>query len=253
MGCGRHDHAAGAGVTTFGVGDRVYAYCRKPTVQWGTYAEHVAVAADHVAPMPANTSFAQAAGVPLVGLTSWQSLFDAGELGAGQSVLVHAGAGGTGGMAVQFAKHAGATVYTTASAANHDYVCGLGADVVIDYRAEDFVAAVHKASPDGVDLVYVTAAGVIDASYRAIRPGGRLVSIVEQPDPDAAKRHEVETRYVFVEPNGAQLREITGLIEAGAAATLPITEYPLADAAKAHAESEAGHVRGKIVLNVASG
>ena len=124
----------GEAVNEFSVGDRVYAYCRKPTVQWGTYAEYVAVPASAVAAMPANLSFAEAAAIPLVGLTSWQVLFDAANLRAGQTVLIHAGAGGLGSIAIQLAKNAGATVFTTASAANHEYVRSLGADHVIDYR-----------------------------------------------------------------------------------------------------------------------
>lgn len=241
----------GAGVSEFALGDRVYAYCRKPLVQWGAYAEFIALPADHVAPMPKSLSFAEAASIPLVGLTSWQSLFDAGELQAGQTVLIHAGAGGTGGKAIQFAKHAGATVLTTASAANHDHVRELGADHVIDYRTENFVDAVKRVEPDGVDLAYVTAAGIIADTMTALRPGGRLVSIVEQPDREHAARRSVTASFVFVEPSGAQLRDIAALVEAGTVKPLPIQEYALEDAAKAHAESERGHVRGKIVLRVA--
>jgi NADPH2:quinone reductase len=221
-------------------------------VQWGAYAEFIALPAGHVAPMPENLSFAEAASVPLVGLTSWQSLFDAGGLKAGQSVLIHAGSGGTGGMAVQFAKHAGAIVFTTASAGNHDYVRSLGADHVIDYRSTDFVDAIKSVEPAGVDLAYVTASGVIEESLRAVRPGGRLVSIVEQPDPEDARRHGIEAAFHFVEPSGAQLREIAALIEAGTVRPLPIEEVPLEQAAKAHSKSEAGHTRGKIVLTIAA-
>ena len=243
--------ALGAGVSEFAVGDRVYAYCRKPVVQWGAYAEFIALPAGHVAHMPANLSFAEASSIPLVGLTSWQSLFDAGTLKAGESVLIHAGAGGTGGKAIQFAKHAGAKVFTTASPANHDHVRDLGADHVIDYRTENFVDAVKRVEPDGVHLAYVTASDVIADTMTAVRPGGRLVSIVEQPDPEHSARQGVTAAFVFVEPSGAQLRDIAALIEAGTVRPLPIQEYPLEEAARAHAESEAGHVRGKIVLRVA--
>lgn len=243
--------ALGSGVSDFAVGDRVYAYCRKPTVQWGCYAEFIALPAEYVAPMPENLSFAEGSSLPLVGLTSWQSLFDAGNLQAGQSVLVHAAAGGTGGIAVQLAKHVGATVFATASAANHGYVRGLGADHVIDYRLESFADAVKRVSPDGVDLAYVTAAGVIQDSMRCVRQGGRLVSIVEQPDVEEATRSGIEASFVFVEPNGAQLRKISALLEVEEIKPLPVKEYPLQQAAQAHAESEASHVRGKIVLRIA--
>jgi NADPH:quinone reductase len=174
--------AVGTAVNNFEVGDKVYAYCRKPIVQWGTYAEYMAMASSAVAPMPANLTFAQGAAIPLTALTSWQALFDAGQLKAGQSVLIHAGAGGTGGMAIQFAKHAGATVFTTASAGNYEYVRSLGADHVIDYQRQSFVEVIKNKSPDGVDLAYVTVGGdVLRNSYRVMKPGGALVSIVEAP------------------------------------------------------------------------
>ena len=243
--------AIGSAVSNSAVGDKVYAYCRKPEVQWGAYAEFIALPAGHVAPMPANLSFAEAASVPLVSLTSWQSLFDVGGLQAGQTVLIHAGAGGTGGMAIQFAKQAGAIVFSTASAANHDYVRGLGADHLIDYRSENFVDAIKNVEPSGVDLAYVTASGVIEDSLRAVRRGGRLVSIVEQPDAENARERGVEAAFHFVEPSGAQLRQITALIEAGTVKKLPIEELPLEEAADAHSKSEAGHIRGKIVLRIA--
>ena len=243
--------ALGPGVTGFAVGDAVYAYCRKPEVQWGAYAEFIVLPADYLAPCPASLLFAEAASIPLVGLTSWQSLFDAGGLAAGQSVLIHAGAGGTGGMAIQFARHAGARVITTASAANHDLVRRLGADHAIDYRTEAFAEAVRRIEPDGVDLAYVTAGGVMAETLSVVRPGGRLVSIVEPPDTEAAAARDVTASFVFVEPSGAQLREIAALIEAGSVTPLPVRELPLANAAQAHAESESGHVRGKIVLRIA--
>jgi NADPH2:quinone reductase len=243
--------AVGPSVTGFEVGDKVYAYCRKPIVQWGTYAEYVTMASSAVAPMPANLTFAQAAAIPLTALTSWQALFDAGQLKAGQSVLVHAGAGGTGGMAIQLAKHAGAMVFTTASAGNHEYVRSLGADHVIDYQRESFVEVIKARSPDGVDLVYVTVGGdVLRNSYRVLKPGGALVSIVDAPDVEEARRLGIRATFVFVEPNGAQLREITRLIEAGRVRPAAIAEMNLEEAPRAQELSQAGHVRGKIVLKI---
>jgi NADPH:quinone reductase len=243
--------ALGTGAAGFRVGDNVYAYCRKPTVQWGAYAEYVAIASSAVAPMPANQTFAQAAAIPLTALTSWQALFDAGQLKAGQSVLIHAGAGGTGGMAIQLAKHAGATVFTTANAGNHEYVRSLGADHAIDYQRESFVEAIRSRSPDGVDLAYVTVGGaVLRNSYRVVKPGGALVTIVEAPDVEEAQRLGIRAAFVFVEPNGAQLREITRLIEAGIVRPPEITEMNLEEAPRAQELSQAGHVRGKIVLKI---
>jgi NADPH2:quinone reductase len=209
------------------------------------------MASSAVAPMPANLTFAQAAAIPLTALTSWQALFDTGQLKAGQSVLVHAGAGGTGGMAIQLAKHAGAMVLTTASAGNHEYVRSLGADHVIDYQRESFVEVIKARSPDGVDVVYVTVGGdVLRNSYRAVKPGGALVTIVEAPDAEEARRLGIRATFVFVEPNGAQLREITRLIETGRVRPPEITEMTLEEAPRAQELSQAGHVRGKIVLKI---
>ena len=243
--------ALGTKAAGFQVGDKVYAYCRTPIVQWGTYAEYVAMASSAVAPMPANLTFAQAAAIPLTALTSWQALFDTGQLKAGQSVLIHAGAGGTGGMAIQLAKHSGATVFTTASAGNHQYVRSLGADHVIDYQRESFVEVIKNRSPGGVDLAYVTVGGdVLRNSYRVVKPGGALVTIVEAPDVEEARRLGIRATFVFVEPNGTQLREITRLIETGIVRPPEITEMNLEEAPRAHELSQAGHMRGKIVLKI---
>jgi NADPH:quinone reductase-like Zn-dependent oxidoreductase len=243
----------GADVDVFAISDRVYAYCRKPEVQWGTYAEYVTMTADAVAPMPKSLGFDEAAAIPLVGLTSWQSLFDAAQLAAGQSVLIHAGAGGIGGIAIQLAKHAGATVVTTARPDNHDYVRWLGADYVIDYTRDDFVQAVLEQIPGGVDVAFATVGGeVLRRSYHAVRPNGFLVSIVDQPIEEERIRAAVRHSYVFVSPNGGQLRDIAALIDAGRLRAPANTEMPLHEAATAHRLSQEGHVRGKIVLRVAA-
>lgn len=243
--------AVGGAETGFKVGDRVYAYCRKPLVQWGTYAEYVTVRADVVAPIPAGLDFAAASTVPLAGLTAWQSLFEAGELRAGQSVLVHAGAGGVGGFAIQFAKAAGARVATTASAANHDYVRALGADLAIDYRTEDVGAQLRQWAPGGVDLLLDTVGGdTLHAGYAMLKPGGILVSIVDRPRPEEAHAHGVRCAYVFVDPSGEHLRAISRLIEAGSVHSPVFDELPLEQAPEAHRRSETRHGRGKIVLRI---
>ena len=243
--------AVGDGVHGFGVGERVYAYCRKPLVQWGTYAEYVSMPAAAVAPMPQVLSFAEAATIPLVGLTSWQALFNAAHLEAGQSVLILNGAGGTGSLALQFAKHAGARVLACASAGNHQYLGSLGADVLIDYRNADLVSAVKAHAPEGVDVIYANIGGEPHMqSYRLIKAGGALVSIVDQPDKDAAKAAGATAVYVFVEPSGKQLREIARLIDAGFVKPPQITVMKLEEAAEAQRLSEAHHVRGKIALKV---
>jgi NADPH:quinone reductase len=244
--------AVGPDVHQFSVGDMVYAYCRKPLVQWGTYAEYVTMSAAAVAPLPQVLSFAEAAAIPLVGLTSWQSLFDAARLEAGQSILILNGAGGTGSLAIQFAKHAGATVFACASAANHAYLRALGADVLIDYRNTDVAAAVRARATEGVNVVYANIGGEPHhRSYALLKPGGTLVSIVDQPDEDAAKAVGASAAYVFVEPNGGQLREIGRLIEAGFVKPPEVTVMKLEEAAEAQRLSQAQRVRGKIALKVA--
>ena len=239
----------GEGVTGFSIGERVWSYCRKPDIQWGTYAEYVTMAAEAVAPMPTNLSFAQASTIPLVGLTSWQSLFDVAEIRPGQTVLIHAGAGGIGSLAVPLAKWAGATVISTARSANHDYVRGLGADHVIDYTEQDFVTASRAVAPDGVDMVFGTVGGeVLNRSYDALKPGGILVSITDATDKDRAEALGVRVKYVFVSPNGPQLRRLAGLVEAGILKPPAIEEMPIERAAEALERSKHGHVKGKIVL-----
>ena len=241
----------GKGVTAFHVGDKVFAYCRKPKVQHGTYAEYVTMAAEAVAPMPRNLDFAAASTIPLTGLTAWQSLFDAGKLSAGQKVLVHAGAGGVGSLAIQFAKSAGATVFTTARGRNHSYVKGLGADAAIDYTREKFVDAVRALAPEGIDLVFDTVGKHVQReSYKTLKRGGTLVSIIDLSESGEAEPYGVRTSFVFVSPNGDQLREIAALIEEGTVRPAEYEEIPLDRAAEAQERSRAGHVRGKIVLNI---
>jgi NADPH2:quinone reductase len=209
------------------------------------------MAADAVAPMPGNIGFEAASTVPLAGLTAWQSLFDAAKLSSGQKVLVHAGAGGVGSYAIQFAKHAGATVYTTARRQNHDYVKGLGADAAIDYARENVVDAVRALAPGGVDLVYDMVGGHVQKeSYKALKPGGTLVSIVNIPEPEEARAYGARAHFVFVSPNGEQLRRIAALIESGAVKPAAYEEFPLEKAAEAQERSRGGHVRGKIVLKI---
>lgn len=243
--------SVGRGVTRFKPGDQVYAYARKPEVQWGTYAEYTTLIESSVARMPSNIGFNEAAGIPLVGLTAWQCLHDAARLRAGETVMIYAGAGGVGGMAIQFAKAAGARVLTTASRRNHEYVRSLGADAVIDYHDEDVAAAVQRQAPEGIDVVVDTVGEEAQSeSLRFLKEGGRLVSVIEMPNAEKAARIGVKPLYVFVTPNGAQLEEISRLIEAGKVRPLAIDELPLEEVAQAHLRSEEGHVRGKLVLRI---
>lgn len=242
--------SVGKNVKNFKPGDEVFAYCRKPTVQWGTYAEYVAFDAEHVALKPKNINFAQAAAIPLVGLTAWQSLFDSAKLKKGETILIHAGAGGVGSMAIQFAKNVGARVITTASSLHHDYVKKLGTDAAIDYN-EGFVEAVKKLAPQGVDVVFDSVGGqTLRDSVKLLKTNGRLVSIVEHLDPALAAKHHIQSSYVFVAPNGKELGEIAKLITEKKIVVPHIEEMLLQDAAKAQEKNKKGHTEGKIVLKV---
>lgn len=243
--------AVGDGVTAFNEGDRVYAFCRKPTVQWGTYAEYVCFDATHVAPIPSTLTPAQAASIPLVALTAWQSLFDDAKLKREQTILVHAGAGGVGSMALQFAKHVGAKVYTTASANHHDYVKKLGADIVIDYNQHPFEEAIIGYEPEGVDVVYdCVGYETLERSYGVAKKSGCLVSIVNRPDPELCDTHQIRGAFTFVRPEGSQLSSIGQLIDEGKVAPPAITEIPFSEYAKAWDQIKSHHTQGKIVLKI---
>jgi NADPH:quinone reductase-like Zn-dependent oxidoreductase len=238
----------GKNVKGFKIADEVFAYCRKPIVQWGTYAEYVAFDAENVAHKPKNISFAQAAAIPLVGLTAWQALFDAAKLKKGEKILIHAGAGGVGSMAIQFAKFAGAYVLTTASSSNHAYVKKLGADIAIDYN-QGFVNQVKSAAPEGLDVVLDCIGGqTLRDSIALLKPKGRLISILEPVDPSLAAKHKITSSYVFVSPNGKELTEIAQLISQDKVRPPHIEEMPLEEAARAQEKNRQGHSKGKIVL-----
>lgn len=243
--------AAGSAVSQFVTGDRVFAYCRKPVVHEGTYAEYITMDETAVAPVPAKLSLAEAASVPLTGLTAWQALFDFAALRSGQTILIHGGAGGVGSMAIQFARQAEATVFATAGKHNHEYVKALGAALAIDYTSQAVSVAVEAAAPEGVDVVLDAVGGAaLEQSYDLVKRGGVLVSIVEPPDESANKRRGIRSGFVFVEPNGRQLRSIGRLLESGQIRVPHLEEMPLDDAAAAQDKSRSGHVRGKLVLKV---
>lgn len=241
----------GDAVADYQVGDKVYAYCRKDTVQQGTYAEYIAVDSNAIAKVPDNITLEQASGIPLVALTAWQSLFDFADLQLGQTVVIHAGAGGVGSIAIQLAKWRGATVYATASESNHEYVKGLGADVVIDYNAQDFVDVIKQHESQGVDVVYDTVGGDTQArSYELLKKGGALVSIVAPPAEDMAAEYDVKSGFVFVAPNTEQLQQISQLIEQGVVQPVNTESLPLEQAVVALQKNLERHVRGKLVLAV---
>lgn len=236
--------SVGAGVTAFTAGQEVYGWTEGTT--GGTYAEYVAASTDVLIPKPPSLDFSNAASVPAVALTAWQALFVHAGLVKGQSVLIHGGAGGVGMYAVQLAKWKGAHVTATASAKDLEFVKGLGADVVIDYKADRFEDKVS-----GVDVVLDVIGGETQQrSWQTIKPGGILVSTPAPPSEEEATRHGVRTLMMHMQADGAQLSTITGLIATGAIKTFVGATFPLAEAAAAQQALETGHVRGKVVLQI---
>ncbi|MDO8541510.1 MAG: NADP-dependent oxidoreductase [Opitutaceae bacterium] len=234
----------GAGVLRTRVGDEVFSH--SDISRDGAYAEFVVIREAEVALKPKSIDHVHAAALPLAGLTAWQSLFDAAKLAAGQRVLIHAAAGGVGTLAVQLAKQKGAHVVGTSSARNHDFLRQLGVDQVVDYQTARFENVVEP-----VDVVLDTMGGEIqDRSWKVLRRGGILVSLVTPPSAEIAARHGVRHTSVSTQPNAAQLAEIAKLVDAGKLQAIVETVLPLSEATRGHELSERGHRRGKIVLRV---
>lgn len=258
----------GPRVRRFKPGDEVYARPHKDRI--GTFAEFIAVKEDGVALKPTSLSMEEAASMPLVGLTAWQALIEKGQLAKGQKVLIHAGSGGVGTFAIQLAKHVGATVATTASAANTEWLKQLGADIVIDYKKDDFATILKD-----YDVVLDTQGGnTLEKSLRVLKPGGKLIGIAGPPDPDfakeigaslflktamrflsyrirkAAKRHHVSYSFLFMRANGEQLGQIAALVDAGAIKPVIDRVFPFESTNEALAYVERGRVKGKVVVKV---
>lgn len=235
----------GPEATGFQIGDAVYA---RPNIERdGSYAEYIAVKASDAAHKPATLDYDHAAAVPLAALTAWQALVDAAQLQAGQTVLIHAAAGGVGSFAVQLAKARGAQVIATASVINIGIVTMLGADQFIDYTKTRFEDVVKD-----VDVVFDTIGGdTQDRSWQVLKPNGILVSIVSPPSAAIATTHGVRSAFVFVQPNGQQLTTIARLIDAGQIKPVIHTVLPLSEARQAQVINQGGHTCGKIVLHVA--
>jgi NADPH:quinone reductase-like Zn-dependent oxidoreductase len=252
----------------FKVGDAVYARPRDGRI--GTFAEFIAVEEADVALKPVNLSMEEAASLPLVGLTAWQVLVDRARLSRGQKVLIHAGSGGVGTFAIQLAKQLGAKVATTASAANADLVRSLGADVVIDYKTEDFAQALS-----GYDVVLNSLdAETLERSVEVLKPGGKLISISGPPDPAFAKAQGLnpilqlvlrllsrkirrkaaakgaDYSFLFMRGDGSQLQQITALVEAGVIRPVVDRTFSFAELNAAFAYIETGRAKGKVVVTV---
>jgi NADPH:quinone reductase-like Zn-dependent oxidoreductase len=236
--------ALGAGVTDLKVGDPVFGVVQQ--VDDGCYAEKVAILAAIVAKKPDSLTHIEAAALALIGLTALVSIEDTLQLKSGETILIQGGAGGVAGFAVQVAKHIGARVITTASAANHDYLRKLGADQIIDYTKQDFTKAVS-----GVDAVFDTVGGdVVNRSFAVLRPGGRAAFIGSGPTAPVAPRSDVVSLRPKVGRDRAHLERIVALVAAGAVRVPEIKVYPLSEAAAAHRVSEGRHLRGKLVFKV---
>ncbi len=230
----------------FRVGDEVYAYARRPVVQHGTFAEYIVLPESYLAHKPRNLSFEEAAGIPLVGLTAYQSMFDAGNLQPGQSVLILGASGGIGTLGIQLAKNAGATVIGVASQRNHAFMQELGADHTIDYNGTDVGQAVQEIFPEGVDLIFDAASGeTLQQSLKALKPNGTLVSILNRGE-DLDKG--LHFHYVFVEPNAAELEILREQAEAGKLKVHVSETYRLDQAAEALNQIATHHTKGKIVV-----
>jgi NADPH:quinone reductase-like Zn-dependent oxidoreductase len=258
----------GAEVRGFKPGDEVYARPDKDRI--GTFAERIAVAEADLALKPASIGMEEAGSLPLVALTAWQALVERGNLQPGQKVLIHAGAGGVGSIAIQLAKHLGATVATTASGSNADFVRELGADIVIDYRTQDFEQLL-----DGFDLVLDSLGGEnLEKSLRVLEPGGKVIGIAGPPDPgfareiglnpllrlaitalsrkirSQAKKLGVSYEFLFMHASGEQLGQIAALVDQGVLRPVVGRVFDFAETPHAMQSIARGGIRGKGVITV---
>jgi NADPH:quinone reductase-like Zn-dependent oxidoreductase len=233
--------AVGPDVKDFEIGDAVFGVVAEDS---GGYAEFATAPESRVAHKPDALDHIHAAAMPIASLTAWQALFDAGRLAAGQRVLIHAAAGGVGSFAVQFAKWKGAQVIGTASAQSSGLVRNLGADEIIDYRATRFEDSVKD-----IDVVLDTIGGdTQERSWRVLKRGGIIVSLVSPPSPEKAAAHSVRGVFVISKPRGDQLAGIAELVVSGRVRVNVEKVMPLTEARQAQELSQSGHAHGKIVL-----
>lgn len=244
----------GAAVTDWSVGDKVVGLAFTWSIQHGTYAEFAPVKASSIAAKPESLSFEEAAALPLISLTAWQALSEFASIKPGQTVLIQAGAGGVGSVAIPIAKHLGAKVYTTASAQNADYVRSLGADQAIDYREVDYVSYIKEREPEGLDAVLesILSDETIEAAIDLVKPGGSVPYLNnEPPNLPAIEEKNIKTEFIHHRPDGHSLgHDILPLFEQSILKIPHIAVMQLEDAQQAHLLSEAGHTQGKIVLKV---
>lgn len=237
----------GPGVSGFKIGDEVYGSTNDGFV--GAYAEYAVASAAMIAPKPKRLNFVEAASVPVVGVTAWQMLFDYAHAQAGQTVLIHGAAGNVGAYAVQLAHNAGLNVIATASANDLEYVRSLGANLVLDYHRSKFEDSAHA-----IDVVIDLVGGSTqERSFRVLKPGGILVSVVSPVSEETARRYSVKAVFFYVEVTTARLQRLTELFDSGKLLPAVGTVLPLSQARVAHDMlAGAPHDRGKIVLQIAS-
>lgn len=236
--------ATGADVKNFNAGDEVFGFIS--LTRNGGYAEFVTAKESEIVKKPQDIDFENAAAIPVGALTAWQAIFDTANLNSGQKILIHAGSGGVGSMALQLAKAKGAHVVTTASGKNEDFVKDLGADEWIDYTKQKFEQVVKD-----VDVVFDTIGGdTQERSFQTLKKGGCLVSVVSPPSKETAEKFGIKAEMISVMPNAEQLAEITKLVEEGKLRTYIETVLPLSEVKKAHELSQSGHTRGKIVFRL---
>jgi NADPH:quinone reductase len=245
--------AIGEFVTDFKVGDEVY-YTPQIFNGHGSYAEYHVADNSIVAHKPQTVSHFEAASLSLTGGTAWETLVTRGKLQVGESILIHAGAGGVGSMAIQLAKAIGGYVFTTCSEQNAEFVRSLGADYIIDYKSEDYVEVIGQATRGkGVDFVFDTIGGdTIERSPLVMSEFGRLATIVDIVQPQSLLKHwgkNATIHFIFTQQNKAKLDALRVLIERGQVKPLIDSVVPLSEVAKAHARVERGGVRGKVVLD----
>ena len=235
----------GKNVTRFAVGDAVFA--RPNSMQSGTFAEYVVVKEQELATKPAKLSHEQAASLPLVALMAWQALVTKAQLKAGQKVLIHAGSGGVGSMAIQIAKHLGATVVATTSTANVALVKSLGADQVIDYKTQDFAELVKDC-----DVVFDTLGGSTRTkSFSVLKKGGLLISVIAPADTSGlAEKLGVRSEVFFMWASGEQLARVGALVERGVIKPVVDRSFSLDGVQQALDYSQSGRAKGKIVIKV---
>jgi NADPH2:quinone reductase len=252
----------GPGVSEFSVGDRVFTASDHGQGAPGSYAEYLLVSKERLAKVPDGIDLQSAAAVPIAALTAWQALHaaDKGALESGQSVLIHGASGGVGGFAVQMARLAGARVATTCSAANLDYVSGLGSELALDYRKDDITGALAEWAPSGLDLVIDAVGGdTLQDPLALLKPGGRLVSIATlvadgdvAADMAAAANLGCQKILAIMDDSraGEELSRIITHVEVGEIRLPPVQCFEMTDVAAAHELIQAGHVRGKLVLRI---